>query len=86
MSRNIHQSRKNKNRKPAATFKTTAKPVPAEQTAAAPLQAKVSEARIAAAQKAEAERYAELPYDVKRIALFSAVVVVLLIVLWLFLK
>jgi hypothetical protein len=86
MSRNIHQNRKNKNCKPATTLKATASPVSTPQSAPAPSQVKVSETRAAAAQKAEAERYAELPYDVKRIALFSAFVVVLLIVLWLFLK
>lgn len=86
MTRNVHQSRKNKNRKPAASPGVPAKPAAAVQTETIKQQVKTAGSRASALQEAEAAQYADLPYDIKRIALFSAFVVVLLIVLWFFLK
>jgi cobalamin biosynthesis Mg chelatase CobN len=86
MSRNIHQNRKGKTRKPVTTAKISSQTAAASQPATAPSQAKTSPIKTAAAQEAEAARYTELPYDIKRITLFTAFVVVLLIILWIFLK
>jgi hypothetical protein len=85
--RNIHQSKRLKKHKPAVAAKPTATPpaaVPQPVVAAAPV--KTAPVKTVAAQEAAAVRFAELPYELRRIALFSAFVVVLLIVLWFFLK
>jgi len=52
--------------------------------AAAPVR--TAAVKTSATQEPAAVRFAELPYELRRIALFSAFVVVLLIVLWFFLK
>jgi hypothetical protein len=86
MSRNIHQNRKGKTRKPITAAKIPSQTAAASKPAAAISQMKTGPIKTAVTQEAEAARYAELPYDIKRIALFTAFVVVLLIVLWVFLK
>jgi hypothetical protein len=93
--KNIHQSKRIKSHK-AAAAKPTVKPVtPAVPVtagaSATPLTAATAIVRpagskAAAAQEPASVRFAELPYELRRIGLFTAFVVVLLIVLWLFLK
>jgi hypothetical protein len=90
--RNIHKSKRLKNSKAAISIKPTAQPAGALQptvssqplAAASPI--KTAPVKPPPAQEAAAVRFAELPYELRRIALFFASVVVLLIVLWFFLK
>lgn len=83
--RNIHQSKKNRVHKAVAPAKPAAQAPPVSQpVAAAPV--KTASVKMPVAQEAAAVRFAELPFELRRIALFSAFVVVLLIVLWFFLK
>jgi hypothetical protein len=89
--KNIHQSKRNKSHKPAAVHKPTqpvaaAQPVTTPQPVATAAPVKTAPMKTAPAQEASAVRFAELHSELRRIALFSASVVVLLIVLWLFLK
>jgi hypothetical protein len=86
MARNIHHNKRIKSHKPALTKKTAAQPVAATQPVAAAVSLKTSPLKATVAQEAAATRFAELPYELRRIALFSAFVVVLLIVLWFSLK
>lgn len=88
--KNIHKSKKIKNRKltpskPVVQTVVAAPVAPATQPAVA-TTAKPSSVKAPVAQEAAAMRFAELPHELRRIALFSASVVVLLIVLWFFLK
>lgn len=80
MARNIHQNKRIKSHKPAATV---AEPVAAAQPLAA---APAKTAPVKAAQLPASVRFAELPHELRRIGLFFAFVVVLLLVLWFFLK
>jgi hypothetical protein len=82
--KNIHQRKRLKSHKPAAAVKPSSQPAAVTQAAATPLRA--VPARASVVQEAAAVRFAELPYELQRIALFFAFVVVLLIVLWFFLK
>jgi hypothetical protein len=84
--RNTHKSKKLKIQKSAVPVKQAIPPPVSSQpaTAAAPL--KTTPTKAAAPQEAASVRFAELPYELRRIALFFAFVVVLLIVLWFFLK
>ena len=83
--RNIHQSKKTGSRKSAAAVKPAAQAPQVKPTVTA-TTAKLAGVKAPAAQEAAALRFAELPYELRRIALFSAFVVVLLLVLWFFLK
>ena len=86
--RNVHQSKRLKSHKAAAPVKQAVQPSaptkPAATMAAAPVR--TAAVKTSATQEPAAVRFAELPYELRRIALFSAFVVVLLIVLWFFLK
>ena len=90
--RNIHQSKRPKSHKPAAPAKpaaqaaVTSQPVVSAQPAVPAVPLKTAPVKAAAIQETASVRFAELPYELRRIALFSAGVVVLLIVLWFFLK
>jgi len=84
--RNIHKSKRLKSHKPAVTVKPSAQPATAPQSAVATATVKAASVKATAPQEAAAVRFAELPYELRRIALFFALVVVLLIVLWFFLK
>jgi|GEM_PF-2535583 len=86
-----HQSKKLKSHKPAVPNKPASQlagsqPAVTSQPALAVIPVKPAPAKAIVAQEAAAVRFAELPYELRRIALFSASVVVLLIVLWFFLK
>jgi hypothetical protein len=83
--RNIHQNKKSGTHKSAAAAKPTAQASQVKQTFTA-TPAKPAGFKTPATQEAAAVRFAELPYELRRIALFSAFVVVLLLVLWFFLK
>jgi len=83
--RNIHQSKKPGTHKSATAAKPTAQAPHVKQTVT-PTPAKLAGVKAAMNQEAAAVRFAELPYELRRIALFSAFVVVLLLVLWFFLK
>ncbi len=83
MARNIHQSRRTRHARPAN--KPAPQPAAIEQTQTAAAQApKATPHKLDV--HAESLKFAELPSDLMRIGLFTAFVVVLLIVLWLFLK
>jgi hypothetical protein len=85
MARNIHQNRRTRHNKPAP--KPAAQPVVIEQTstkAEAPQVSRPAPAR--AAVQAMPMHFPELPSELRRIGLFTAFVVILLIVLWFFLR
>ena len=92
MARNIHQ-RRAKNRKAVSATKlsvpvveeTELVPDSAHVTATSTVKHYVAARKGAISQEVMDARVAELPWELKRIALFSAGVVVLLIVLWFFL-
>jgi hypothetical protein len=86
MARNIHQSRRLKNHKPATVSKAAAQPVAVTSQAVAAAAAPVKPVTTKAAQQAAGMRFPELPSELRRIAFFTAFVVVLLIVLWFFIK
>jgi len=83
--RNIHQSKKSHSHKTAAAVKPTVQ-APQVKPAVAATPAKLAGFKTPAIQEPASVRFAELPYELRRIALFSAFVVVLLLVLWFFLK
>ncbi len=84
MARNIHQNRRSKHNRSAS--KPAAQPVVIASTAQAeaPQAPKTAAARVDV--QAQSMRFPELPHELTRIGLFTAFVVVLLIVLWLFLR
>ncbi|RJO62489.1 MAG: hypothetical protein C4542_03640 [Dehalococcoidia bacterium] len=84
--RNIHKSKRLKSHKPAVAVKPAAQVAAAAQSTVAAVPLKTVPVKTATAQEAVAVRFAELPYELRRIGLFTAFVVVLLIVLWFFLK
>jgi hypothetical protein len=86
MARNIHQNRKLKNRKPAAVSKPVAQPVAASPQPAAAAIAPVKPVMTKQAPEAASMRFPELPGELRRIAFFTTFVVLLLIVLWFFIK
>jgi hypothetical protein len=83
--RNVHQNKKSRTHKTVPAVKTVTPVSPIKQPVTA-ATAKLSGIKTPATQEAAAVRYAELPFELRRIALFSAFVVVLLLVLWFFLK
>lgn len=83
--RNIHQTKKSSKNKSALTAKAPAQTPQVKLTDTA-TTAKGPAVKTAVTQEPAAVRFAELPYELRRIALFSAFVVVLLLVLWFFLK
>ena len=83
--RNIHQSKKTRTHKSAAAVKPSAQ-TPQVKPAVTATPAKPAGVKAVITQESAAVRFAELPHELKRIALFSAFVVVLLLVLWFFLK
>jgi hypothetical protein len=91
MARNIHQ-RRAKNRKADPVAKTSvsaAETLPPAQVAVvaeSPAKRTVVVGKGGISQEVMDARVAELPWELKRIALFSACVVVLLIVLWFILR
>jgi len=84
--RNTHKSKRLKSHKPTASVKQAVPPPVSSQPAMAAAPFKTTPAKATAPQEAASVRFAELPYELRRIALFFAFVVVLLIVLWFFLK
>ena len=84
--RKTHKSNRLKSHKPAAPVKQSVPPLVSSQPAIAAVPSKTTPVKAAAPQEAASVRFAELPYELRRIALFFAFVVVLLIVLWFFLK
>jgi hypothetical protein len=83
--RNIHQRKKKRAERATTVVKPVAQTPPiAQPLAAAP--AKPTGLKTPVVQEPVAVRFAELPYELRRIALFSAFVVVLLIALWFILK
>ena len=86
MARNIHQSKRLKTNKPAASAKPATAAAAIQQPVAATVApVKASAAKVAASHQTEAH-IAALPYELRQIAFFAAFVVVLLLVLWFFLK
>jgi hypothetical protein len=86
MARNIHQNRRLKNHKPATVSKAAAQPVAVTPQPAAAAPAPVKPVMAKAAQQSAAMRFPELPSELRRIAFFTAFVVILLIVLWFFIR
>jgi hypothetical protein len=84
--RNTHKSKKLKSQKSAVPVNQVVPPPVASQPTMAAAPLKTTPKKAAAPQEAASVRFAELPYELRRIALFFAFVVVLLIVLWFFLK
>ena len=83
--RNVHQGKKSSMHKAAIASKTNAQsPTVKQPVAANPVRA--YGVKTPTSHESTAVRFAELPYELRRIALFSAFVVVLLLVLWFFLK
>jgi hypothetical protein len=92
MTRNIHQ-RRIKNRKAVATAKQAATYAENEITVPTHVAAVASSVRQSSvagkggiSQEIMDARVAELPWELKRIALFSAGVVLLLVILWVILR
>ncbi len=83
--RNIHQSKKSRSHKTAAAVKPAAQ-APQVKPAVAATPSKPAGFKTSVTQEPAAVRFAELPYELRRIALFSVFVVLLLLVLWFFLK
>ena len=83
--RNIHQSKKPSKNKSVAGVKPSVQ-APQGKPAVTATPAKHAGVKAVVTQETAAVRFAELPHELRRIALFSAFVVVLLLVLWLFLK
>jgi hypothetical protein len=84
--RNIHKSKRLKSHKPAVPSKPVVQTAAASPSITATAPVKTAPVKATVAQEAASVRFAALPYELRRIALFSAFVVVLLIVLWFFLK
>jgi hypothetical protein len=84
--KNIHQSKRLKSHKPPVAVQAKTAPVSTPQPIPVATAVKTAPVKAGAGQQSAAVRFAELPYELRRIALFSAFVVGLLIVLWFFLK
>jgi hypothetical protein len=84
--RNIHQSKRIKSHKQAVSAKPVSQLATSSQSTAATTLLKTTSVKAATTQETASVRFAELPYELRRIALFFVFVVVLLIVLWFFLK
>ena len=95
MSRNIHQRRVKKHKatlevKPIVPVVEQATPDPAQPAPVVPVATTIRHAgapvKGGMSQEVMDARVAELPWELKRIALFSACVVILLVILWFVLR
>jgi len=87
---NIHHRKKNKSqRQPVvasqphtSTLSAASSGQPASQSLVAPMRSGM----LKTAEIPVEVRFAELPYELRRIALYGAFVVILLVILWFFLR